>query len=97
MLATSPPAHDASIIHAGEIDCYTSWDAEAGARSLRVEATSGTLDPTVEVLRPDGSARCIRSDPEDWFDCYGDIYEYQRILVYDASGLGTGNYEIDRR
>ena len=97
MLATSPPAHGASIVNAAEIDCYTSWDAEAGARSLRAEATSGSLDPIVEVLRPDGTARCIRSAPEDWFDCYGDIYEYQRILVYDATGLGTGNYEIDRR
>jgi hypothetical protein len=35
--------------------------------------------------------------PDGWFDCYGDIYEYQRILVYDAGGTNAGNYEIDRR
>jgi hypothetical protein len=32
-----------------------------------------------------------------WFDCYGDICEYQRILVCDANGTNAGNYEIDRR
>jgi hypothetical protein len=51
----------------------------------------------VEVLRPDGTPRCVRTNPDGWFDCYGEQYEYQRILVYDASGTNAGNYEIDRR
>jgi hypothetical protein len=97
MLATSPNAHDAHIVHDGEIDCYTSWAAEAGNRELRVEATSGTLEPVVEVLKPDGTPRCVRTNPDGWFDCYGAQYEYQRILVYDTSGTNSGNYEIDRR
>jgi hypothetical protein len=96
-LATSPNAHTASILHAGEIDCYTSWAPAAGNRELRVEATSGTLAPVVEVLRPDGTLRCLRTNPDGWFDCYGEQYEYQRILVYDASGTNAGDYEIDRR
>ena len=96
-LATSPSAHDADIIYDGEIDCYTSWAPEAGNRELRVEATSGMLEPVVEVLKPDGTLRCLRTSPDGWFDCYGDMYEYQRILVYDAGGTNAGNYEIDRR
>jgi len=96
-LATSPSAHTAQILADGEIDCYTSWAPEAGGRELRVEATSGTLEPVVEVLRPDGTPRCVRTSPDGWFSCYGDQYEYQRILVYDASGTKTGSYEIDRR
>jgi hypothetical protein len=62
-----------------------------------VEATSGTLEPVVEVLRPDGTVRCLHTNPDGWFDCYGEMYEYQRILVYDAGGTKAGNYEIDRR
>ena len=96
-LATSPSAHTASILHVGEIDCYTSWAPEAGGRELRVEATSGTLEPVVEVLKPDGTPRCVRTNPDGWFSCYGEQYEYQRILVYDASGTNAGSYEIDRR
>lgn len=96
-LATSPSAHTASIVYDGEIDCYTSWAPEAGGRDLRVEATSGTLEPVVEVLKPDGTLRCRHTNPDGWFLCYGEQYEYQRILVYDASGTNAGNYEIDRR
>jgi hypothetical protein len=96
-LATSPSAHIASILVDGEIHCYTSWAPEAGGRDLRVEATSGTLEPVVEVLRPDGTLRCRETSPDGWFSCYGDQYEYQRILVYDAGGTNAGNYEIDRR
>ena len=96
-LATSPSAHTASILHDGEIDCYTTWAPEAGGRELRVEATSGMLEPVVEVLKPDGTLRCRFTNPDGWFSCYGDQYEYQRILVYDASGTNAGNYEIDRR
>ena len=96
-LATSPSAHTAHILYDGEVDCYTSWAPEAGGRELRVEATSGPLEPVVEVLRPDGTVRCVRTNPDGWFSCYGDQYEYQRILVYDASGTNAGNYEIDRR
>ena len=96
-LATSPNAHTASILYDGEIDCYTSWAPEAGARELRAEATSGTLAPVVEVLKPDGTLRCLHTNPDGWFSCYGEQYEYQRILVYDAGGTNAGNYEIDRR
>ncbi|MGH2948878.1 MAG: hypothetical protein ACRDPC_21925 [Solirubrobacteraceae bacterium] len=96
-IVTSASAHTASILGTAEIDCYTSWAPEAGARTIRVEATSGMIEPVVEVLRPDGTPRCLRTSPDGWFDCYGDTYEYLRILVYDAAGTNSGNYEIDLR
>jgi hypothetical protein len=44
-----------------------------------------------------GVEHALSANPDGWFSCYGDMYEYQRILVYDASGTKAGNYEIERR
>jgi hypothetical protein len=98
-----PPADGEHAIDTwAEIECFEfrndGIDYVGGDTLIaRVEATSGSLDPVVEVLRPDGSTLCgPRSADGLWFSCrvgYGT--QVSKLLVYDAAGTETGHFEID--
>lgn len=50
------------------------------------------------MVRKGSPARLyLRESPDGWCHCDGAPYEYQRIVVNDASGTQHGNHEIDRR
>ncbi|MGH2948879.1 MAG: hypothetical protein ACRDPC_21930 [Solirubrobacteraceae bacterium] len=89
-----------SIVAAGEIDCFSLesfYYPVPRLAIMRARASSGTLSPVVEVLRPDGTVICGPVPGDRWLGCgVGDVgASHRMILVYDTTGTGTGNYDLD--
>ena len=75
----------------GETDCFSVQGAVGNA--LRVRLLSNTIDPTTEILRPDGTTRCAPSALENR-TCFLDTDGLHFVLVRDGAATNTGNYRI---
>ena len=89
----------ATINNPGEIACYT-FAASSGDRiRSRVIATSGALNPTTEVLRPDGTAVCGVNFADDQ-TCALDATGEHTLIVREGAGsgeaTGTAAVRIER-
>ena len=102
----SPPAGTCSALGFGaapvqaaidapaEMDCY-SFSGSAGSRvRIRIAGTSGTLAPSVLVVRQNGTTACAEATSLD-VTCDIDTTGQHRIIVADAAfGPKTGGYGI---
>ena len=77
---------------AGLESCH-SWDAGVGdGVRIGVAGTSGTLVPALEVRRRDGSVLCGAASGA--VDCAVDASGLHTIVVQDAAGAGTGDFDL---
>jgi hypothetical protein len=83
--------HAGSIDVAAETDCYRFSASNGDHVRVRVSKTSGTLNPLVEVVRPNGTTLCGPTTSVD-FNCTLDANGKHTILVRDAGGTATGGY-----
>jgi len=58
-----------------------------------VRLLANTIDPTTEILRPDGTTRCTPSALENR-TCFLDTAGLHFVLVRDGAATDTGNYRI---
>ena len=79
----------------GEIDCVTFAGTASQDVRVRVIAQSGALDPTAEVLRPDGTAVCGVNFADD-FVCDLTSNGEHTLIVREGAGSGeaTGTYSL---
>ncbi len=92
-LLTGYGPHTRALPAAGEMRCFRVHE-DAGAKlRVRVIPTSGTLIPTAEVLRPDGTTRCAATAADD-STCNLDTGGHHTILVRDGGPSGTGAFTI---
>ncbi len=83
-----------TIAQTAEIDCRARAGAVVGQRwRIRVVETSGAATLIHEVVRPDGTTVCAGTGAVE-SSCLIDTAGTHRILVYDSSGLQTGDYRI---
>lgn len=82
-----PPT--AGTYGAGEKDCYTFFGDAGDQIRVNATVTSGTFNPDLEIIRPDGSSLCSTIFAE--LPCALDATGTHTVIV---DGLGTGGYNI---
>jgi hypothetical protein len=84
-----------SIGAAGELDCFTVAATAGTTIPLDLAATSGTVVPLMEVVRTNGTTRCITTAAH--LDCLADTTGTYTILVGDSfPRTRTGGYTLTR-
>ena len=84
-----------SIGAAGELDCFTVAATAGTTIPLDLAATSGTVVPLMEVVRTNGTTRCITTAAH--LDCVADTTGTYTVLVGDSSPrTRTGGYTLTR-
>jgi len=85
-----------SISAAAEMDCYRVHASQGNRMRIHWSNTSGgSFSPYVEFVRPNGTVPC--SGYAQDLTCTASATATYGILVRDASGPYTGNYEISTR
>ena len=95
-LTLGSPGAAATIDDPGELGCHT-FTASSGAQvRVRVgDQAGGTVNPVVEVVRPDGTTVCGPTFSDD-FNCTLTSSGQHSVLVRDGNGAGagTGGYTV---
>jgi hypothetical protein len=92
-LTTGFGPHTRQLPAAGELRCFRVHEDAGALLRVRVIPTGGTLIPTAEVLRPDGTTRCAATAADD-STCTLDTGGHHTILVRDGGQSGTGSFTI---
>ena len=77
---------------AGDEACYGASGAVGDQIRVTVAETAGALVPVAEVRRPDGTALCLTT--AGVANCTLDASGAHTIVVSDASGTATGDYQL---
>ncbi|MBI5287848.1 MAG: hypothetical protein HY873_02620, partial [Chloroflexi bacterium] len=89
-LTIAGPPTSASIAAATEADCFTFSGTSGDLLRLLAVETAGTMQLELEVLRPDGTTRCISSSSN--FSCTLDAPGIHTVLAYDVLESRLGDY-----
>jgi hypothetical protein len=82
-----------TVTAAGQTNCYSVSGTAGNRIRVRVIATSGTLFPLQEVIRPNGTTICSPSGAAQ-VTCLLDTTGAHTILVEDEAGTNTGAFSI---
>jgi hypothetical protein len=85
-----------TVSAAGQTNCYTFSGTAGDEIRLRLITTSGSVSPTQEVLRPNGTTICGPSNTGD-LTCPLTDTGTHALLIEDQSGINTGAYVISVR
>jgi hypothetical protein len=91
--AFGPNAAIKSIGGVSETDCYTFPGAAGDEIRAHLVKTSGSVTPTQEVIRPNGTTMCGSTTSQD-VTCELDVAGTYTVLVHDSLGTNTGGYAL---